>query len=367
MLVRHETHCPYRFFDTREKEPSDPSQERANAIERTEGDGLVDADFDETSLFDTESLPPEVFQQAKMFYREGLSGGVDVRRSELLYQQWLDNPQPVSYNAYHNRLNPPNRNKPHPSVDCNAHDDMPIEDEPVDFSDTFTEIETSPIDPNSIGNPSIIRGDWDEYLNTRKDVKYSNELAFQTHLLSTISSFRHVPMALYDRIMEVFFIWVIRGNLDFNRSYFYTSRNALMNNLKHIHNMQGFKSKLVPVKMQDGSTVGVVYFDVMEVAERMLHDKRLFRPENIAEGYDIWTGKGEPSELYSEIHTGIKWEEARSHYIGKDRNKFPLSLVAFYDETHTDGKEACKCSPLFVTISWLNLETRKKTYAQFPI
>jgi hypothetical protein len=152
---------------------------------------------------------------------------------------------------------------------------MPIEDEPVDFSDTFTEIETSPIDPNSMANPSIVRGDWEEYLNTRKDVKYSNELAFQTHLLSTISSFRHVPMALYDRIMEVFFIWVIRGNLDFNRSYFYTSRNALMNNLKHVHNMEGFKSKLVPVEMQDGSTVGVVYFDIMEVAGRMLHDKRL--------------------------------------------------------------------------------------------
>jgi hypothetical protein len=71
MLLRHETHCPYRFYDPREKEPRDPSQERANAIEQAEGDGLVDADFDEASHFDTERLPPEVFQptnQDQMFY-----------------------------------------------------------------------------------------------------------------------------------------------------------------------------------------------------------------------------------------------------------------------------------------------------------
>jgi hypothetical protein len=51
--------------------------------------------------------------------------------------------------------------------------------------------------------------------------------------------------------------------------------------------MQDFKAKLVDVKMQDGSTAGVLVFDIMQVLMNMLEDGHLVNKDTIAEGYDI--------------------------------------------------------------------------------
>jgi hypothetical protein len=41
-------------------------------------------------------------------------------------------------------------------------------------------------------------------------------------------------------------------------------------------------------------------------------DGNLMHSDNIAEGYDIFTGKGsQPDDVYGEIHTGDAWEPAR--------------------------------------------------------
>jgi len=56
----------------------------------------------------------------------------------------------------------------------------------------------------------------------------------------------------------------------------------------------------------------------------LLTDERLMKPENIAPGYDLFTGKldGEIHHL-GEIHTGEAWEPARQRFCGDDPHNCP--------------------------------------------
>jgi hypothetical protein len=76
--------------------------------------------------------------------------------------------------------------------------------------------------------------------------------------------------------------------------------------------MQGFKAKMGDVHLSDGSPTGVVVFDMMEILMYMIENPKLVKKQNMAEDYDFWTGKALHSDVYSDIHTGDKWEEAQS-------------------------------------------------------
>ena len=55
------------------------------------------------------------------------------------------------------------------------------------------------------------------------------------------------------------------------------------------------------------ATVSVLNLKAMLLS--LLLDDNLMRPENLAEGYNIFTGKGsQPDDVYGEIHTGDAWE-----------------------------------------------------------
>jgi hypothetical protein len=91
----------------------------------------------------------------------------------------------------------------------------------------------------------------------------------------------------------------------------------------------------------------------------MLHDPEKMRHENIADGYDLFSGKvTSPITQYNEIHTGDLWQEARDYYCGSDLNAFPLALVCFYDKTHTDLHGSLSCAPFIATFSFFNEKCR---------
>lgn len=217
-------------------------------------------------------------------------------------------------------------------------------------------------------DPNAALGDWSND-GMRATLQYSKQLAFQSHILSTLSSFRGVPLEVYDRIMEVIFLHVIEGNMEFNRKYFSTTRKAILKTLTEAHGMTGFKSKLVSVKQSHGGSVGVIKFDLVSIFQHMLNDKRLMKSENIAKGYNIWTGKGTSSNTYGEIHEGEKWDEAWQLHMADNPTgtKFALSVVIFYDETHTVNDESLQVAPILAHFTWWNLETRSKTYVNMPI
>ena len=78
--------------------------------------------------------------------------------------------------------------------------------------------------------------------------------------------------------------------------------------------------KHVDVQLHDGKWVTVAVSDLCNMIKSLLTDESLMKPENLAEGVDIFTGKvtGDDSK-YSEFHTGDLWKSARSIFVRKER------------------------------------------------
>jgi hypothetical protein len=78
-------------------------------------------------------------------------------------------------------------------------------------------------------------------------------------------------------------------------------------------------------------------------------------PDNIADGYDLFTGKvNGPDNHYGEIHTGNEWIPARNHFCGEHPNNMPLALVIFGDKSHLDLHLSLSTLPLTFTLSCFN-------------
>lgn len=75
---------------------------------------------------------------------------------------------------------------------------------------------------------------------------------------------------------------------------------------------------------RDGTSIGVVVLDIMEVLMSMMEDDRIVCSSNIPEGYNFWNGTTTESDIYREIHTGKLWNPTRLSYVGDDPEKLPL-------------------------------------------
>ena len=73
------------------------------------------------------------------------------------------------------------------------------------------------------------------------------------------------------------------------------------------------KPKHIDVVLEDQSTATVSLFDLENMMKTLLMDESLMADDNLAEGYDIFTGEtsdGECNNNYGEIHTGDAWDPA---------------------------------------------------------
>jgi hypothetical protein len=95
----------------------------------------------------------------------------------------------------------------------------------------------------------------------------------------------------------------------------------------------------------------------------------LMNKENIAEGYDIFTGdvdeNHKSNRKYGEIHTGDEWIPARDRYCRPHdnfTNDMPVGIVIFGDKSHTDLHGALALTPIIFTLAffigkcWNNLK-----------
>ena len=91
-------------------------------------------------------------------------------------------------------------------------------------------------------------------------------------------------------------------------------------------------------------------------------------PDNIADGYDLFTGKvNGPDNHYGEIHTGDAWIPARNHFCGEHPNNMPLALVIFGDKSHLDLHGSLSTLPLTFTLSCFNERSRNKSEFWRPL
>ena len=111
--------------------------------------------------------------------------------------------------------------------------------------------------------------------------------------------------------------------------------------------------------------VTVPVFDPRAMIMDILTNPELMMKENIAEGYDIFTGDvdedDESNQKYGEIHAGDEWIPARDHYCQSDHNLpngMPVALVIFGDKSHTDLHGALALTPIIFTLSFFNQKCR---------
>jgi hypothetical protein len=125
--------------------------------------------------------------------------------------------------------------------------------------------------------------------------------------------------------------------------------------LSHLYNLQDLQPTLHYVTLSDSSVVTVPVFNGKAVILSILHDHNQMNPSNFAPRYDIVTGTStDPNNHHlNEIHTGMLWNTARDFYCQGTTNAFLLSLVCFYDKTHTDLYGSLSCAPFVMTFCWV--------------
>ena len=116
--------------------------------------------------------------------------------------------------------------------------------------------------------------------------------------------------------------------------------------------------------MSGGKVATVSLFDIDAMILSLLQHKSLMSEGNMAQGYDLFSGKPtKNSTHYGEVHTGDAWEPARQRYCGDVNKNMPLALIFFVDKSHFDQHGALSTTPFIFTLSCFNKEAR--TIADF--
>jgi len=119
------------------------------------------------------------------------------------------------------------------------------------------------------------------------------------------------------------------------------------------------------VTLHDNTQVTVPVFDARAMIMDILTNTELMNQENIADGYNIFTGDVDENHKsnhnYGEIHTGDEWIPARDLYCRPQdnfTNDMPVGIVIFGDKSHTDLHGALALTPIIFTLTFFNEKCR---------
>ena len=179
--------------------------------------------------------------------------------------------------------------------------------------------------------------------------------------LAEICGGSRTDLSLFGKINDLIRQHSNGSELKFSSENLPTSRSKFINDLEESFETKGMRPEDVPVKLASGAEATVAVFNLEKMILSLLHDESLMKPENLAEGYDIFTGKStQPETHYGEIHTGDAWEEARKHFCGDDPNSqfMPIALIIFGDKSHSDLHGVLSTTPICFTLSCFNETAR---------
>jgi hypothetical protein len=207
----------------------------------------------------------------------------------------------------------------------------------------------------------------DDEVNTRKrkfpftkDVSIPGNMAFQIELMDILQKHK-TDMKLYDEIIILLDQYLTSGKLN-PKNPNLSSRKAFMQKVETNFNTTGMKPKHVSVTLEDGTNATVSLFDIEMMILSLLTDESLMKDENLAPGYDIFTGEvsdDHPSnQNYGEVHTGDAWNAAKSRFCGTKGQYMPLGLIVFGDKTHTDLHGSLSVTPIIFSLTLFNSAAR---------
>ena len=166
---------------------------------------------------------------------------------------------------------------------------------------------------------------------------------------------------MHDKIISLLDVCLRTGKIN-------PKRPRLISRKKFIHKVQkdfkttALKPKHVPVLLSDGPVATVSVYNIEYIIICLLTDDALMMDENIAAGYDLFTGDVnkdcKENEIYGEVHTGDAWKPACKHYCGTDGDYMPVSLLIFGDKTHTNLHGSLAVTPIIFPLSLFNSTAR---------
>ena len=120
------------------------------------------------------------------------------------------------------------------------------------------------------------------------------------------------------------------------------------------------------ITLHDITLVTVPVFDARGMIMDILTNNELMNQENIADGYDIFTGdvdeNHESNRNYGEIHTGDAWLPARNRFCPRINGpSMPVALIVFGDKSHTDLHGTLALTPVIFTLTLFNRTARNNT------
>ena len=193
-----------------------------------------------------------------------------------------------------------------------------------------------------------------------KDVELDNSYSFQIELMDILQ--RHgSDLGMHDELINLLQKYLQFGKLDPEHVDLLT-RKKFISTIEKDFKTKSLKPKHVNVTLSDGTEATVSLFDIEHMILSLLSDESLMKDENLAPGYDIFTGdvdeNNSHNQNYGEIHTGDAWTEARNHYCGTDGKNMPIALIIFGDKTHTDLHGSLSVTPIIFTLSLFNKSAR---------
>ena len=202
--------------------------------------------------------------------------------------------------------------------------------------------------------PSISNG-----VPYNKNAVFPPSYQFQIEL-QTILDRHRIPLKVHDEIVGLL---KCHSNTRDNTLPFSTdlllTRNHFLSKLEKSLDVSKLKHKDVEVRLSSGGTASVAVYDLEAMIMSLLTDERLMKKENIADGYDLFTGKSVGEVLHlGDIHTGEAWEPARQRFCGDEPHNMPIALVIFADKSHLDLHGTLSTIPLIFTLSCFNEQSR---------
>ena len=143
-----------------------------------------------------------------------------------------------------------------------------------------------------------------------ENINVQPSLIFQVEMRNIIN--RHAaPLGMYDELINLMNkFWM--SNSCYHQFTPLMSRRVLTRQVEKMQNSYGMKPKHISVVLSDGRPATIPTFCVKNMILSLLMDKKLMNSNNIAQGYDILTGKEVQNiannSNYGEIHTGRAWK-----------------------------------------------------------
>lgn len=293
------------------------------------------------------------------------------------------NPTPIAENV---QAEGTSKTRLHPaSADAASHHADPkpsaydtMHDIPSIFHDRL--VQDNPFDPESYNED---------------DIEHYPDNQGKTHTLTNIQKAQldlflllrksGCPMIVYDKVIG----WLkryTRSEKDIWTKYELKSRDVFLADLAVLYGTQKRRPALKDIPSPyDGRIISVPIFSFKEELMSMLNCSTLMKTENIAPGYDYFTGKmsggefwlddtidessmlvvpvpSDPNRIISGTLCGTQFQKAVKMYCTKPHH-MPVPLIFFYDEANLDFWGGLSSAPFLMSLAFFTPFVRARYFA----